>query len=409
MALTDTAIRAAKPRTRDYKLADGGGLYLLVTPAGGKLWRLKFRVDGKEKKLSLGAYPEISLGNARKERDKARENLMAGDDPALEKQREKRLRLASAGDTFDAIASEFSEKRKRDGDKPWAPATANKAEWLLAQLSPAIGKIRVTEIKPADLLAAVRLLERRGNLESARRALQLAGMVLRYAVATARLTSDPSRDLRGALTVPTVKSRAAIIEPKKFGELLRAIDGYEGRGSVKYALQLLPLLFCRPGELRLADWSEFDFEKMVWSVPAGRMKMRRPHHVPLSEQAVAILHEVQEISGRKEGYVFTASHTVTRPLSENTLNAALRRLGYSKDEVTAHGFRATASTLLNESGKWSADAIERALAHGDDDRIRGVYNRSAYWAERVKMGQWWANHLDMLRSGTYAMKRAAKA
>jgi integrase len=188
------------------------------------------------------------------------------------------------------------------------------------------------------------------------------------------------------------------VEPQEFGGLLRAIDGYEGRGLTKEALQLLSHLFCRPGELRLAHWPEFDLEKAVWSVPAGRMKMRKPHFIPLSDRVVSILRDIQKITGRTEGYVFPGN-TTGRPLSENTLNAALRRLGYAKDEVCSHGFRSTASTLLNESGKWSPDAIERALSHGDDDRIRGTYNRSAYWDERVKMMQWWSNHLDTLRTG----------
>ena len=408
MALTDTAIKALKPADSDYKKGDSGGLYLLVTTGGSKLWRVKFRVGGREKKLSLGAYPEVSLADARAARDKARENLSAGDDPALEKQREKRARQEGAGNTFDAIAKEYCSKRKRDGEKSWSQVTADKAEWLLGMLSPVIGKMPVTEIKPIDLLDAVRRIEKKGHLESARRALQIAGRVLRFAVATARLESDPSRDLRGALTAPTVKNRAAILEPKKFGELLHKIASYQGRGLTIYALKLLPHLFCRPGELRSAEWSEFDLEKAVWSVPAGRMKMRRPHHIPLSRQAVEILKEVQKITHRTEGLVFPGIAT-GRPLSENTLNVAIRRLGYDKEEMTSHGFRSTASTLLNESGKWSPDAIERALAHGNDDRVRGIYNRSAYWDERVKMAQWWSDHLDVLRQGTHTLKRAAKA
>ena len=398
MALTDIAIKAAKPREKPYKLHDVQGLFLLVNPSGSKLWRLKFRVSGKEKLLALGSYPQTSLGEAREARDKARKSLAAGNDPAMEKQREKRARLVSAENTFDAIAKEYCAKRKRDGDKPWSQVTADKAEWLLGMLSPVIGKMPVTEIKPADLLAAVRPIEKRGHLESARRALQRAGSVLRYAVATARLGSDPSRDLRGALTAPTVINRAAIVEPQEVGRLLRAIDGYEGRGLTKQALQLLSHLFCRPGELRLAHWPEFELDKAVWSIPAGRMKMRKAHFIPLSDQTVAVLREVQKITGRTEGYVFPGNIT-GRPLSENTLNAALRRLGYAKDEVCSHGFRSTASTLLNESGKWSPDAIERALSHGDDDRIRGTYNRSAYWDERVQMMQWWSDHLDVLRTG----------
>jgi len=315
MALTDTAIRNAKPAERDYKLADSGGLFVLVTPAGGKLWRLKFRIDGKERKLNAS-----------------------------------------------------------------------------------IGRLPIGEIEPADVLAAVRKIEARGKLESARRTLQLASLVFRYAIATARLTSDPTRDLRGALTSPTVTHYGAITDAKRVGELLRSIDDYDGSGITKLALQLAPHVFVRPGELRHADWSEIDLEAAIWAIPAGRTKMRKPHHVPLSRQSVALFREIHEATGAT-GYVFPSVRTRTRPMSENTLNGALRRLGYASDEMTAHGFRAMASTLLNESGKWHPDAIERALAHGDSDKVRAAYHRGAHWDERVTMAQWWSDNLDMLRKG----------
>lgn len=398
MALTDTTIRTAKPRDKEYKLADSGGLYLLVTPAGGKLWRLKFRIDGKERKLSLGAYPEISLAEARKERDAARAKLAKGSDPAREKQRQKVLAKLSAENTFAAISAEYCAKRQRDGARRWSPATAARSEYLLKRLDASIGHLPIADIEPADVLAAVRKLESRGRLESARRTLQLAGAVFRYAVATARLASDPTRDLQGALTAPTVKHYGAITEAKRVGELLRTIDDYEGSGITKLALQLAPHVFVRPGELRHAEWSEIDLDGALWTLPAEKTKMRKVHRVPLSRQSVALLREVHRHTG-PSGYVFPSVRTRARPMSENTINAALRRLGYTSDEMTAHGFRAMASTLLNESGKWNPDAIERALAHGDTDKVRAAYHRGAHWPERVEMAQWWSDYLDTLRSG----------
>jgi integrase len=398
MALTDVAIRNAKPGTKPVKMGDSGGLFLYITPAGGKLWRLKYRVDGKEKLLSIGAYPEISLSDARKRRDEARALIAAGKDPSREKQRAKLQSRVEADNTFQAISGEYCGKRKRDGDKAWSPATATRSEYLLSLLNPSIGKLPIGEIEPADILGAVRKIEGKGNLESARRTLQLASMVFRYAVATARLRSDPTRDLKGALTAPTVTHYGAIIEAKKVGALLRAIDGYEGLGLTKLALQIAPHVFVRPGELRHAEWGEFDLEGALWIIPAEKMKMRKAHHVPLSSQAVALFKEVQAVTG-PAGYVFPSVRTRARPMSENTLNAGLRRLGYASEEMTAHGFRAMASTLLNESGKWHPDAIERALAHGDDDKIRGAYHRGAHWDERVRMAQWWGDYLDVLRKG----------
>lgn len=398
MALTDTAIRNAKPGEKAIKLADGAGMFLLITPAGGKLWRLKYRVDGREKLLAIGAYPEISLSEARKRREEARALIAQGKDPSREKQREKVRARIEAADTFTAISDEYCAKRRRDGEKGWSPATATRSEYLLSLLNPSIGKLPIAEIEPADILVAVRKIESKGNLESARRTLQLASMVFRYAIATARLRSDPTRDLRGALTAPKVTHYGAITEAKRVGELLRAIDGYEGSGITKLALQIAPHVFVRPGELRHAEWSEIDLEGALWVIPAGKMKMRKPHHVPLSRQAVALFREIETATGPK-GFVFPSVRTRTRPMSENTINAGLRRLGYSTDEMTAHGFRAMASTLLNESGKWNPDAIERALAHGDTDKVRAAYHRGAHWQERVEMAQWWSDYLDTLRKG----------
>lgn len=398
MALTDVAIRNAKPGAKAIKLADGGGMFLLVTPAGGKLWRLKYRVDGREKLLAIGAYPGIGLGEARRRREEARELIALGKDPSREKQREKVRARIQAADTFKAICDEYCEKRRRDGTKGWAPATATRSEYLLSLVCGSIGKLPIGEIEPADVLTAIRRIEGKGKLESARRSLQLAGAVFRYAVATARLVSDPTRDLRGALTAPTVTHYGAITDAKKAGELLRAIDDYDGSGITKLALQISPHVFVRPGELRHAEWSEIDLDGALWIIPAGKMKMRKAHHVPLSRQAVELFREVQAVTG-PAGFVFPSVRTRTRPMSENTINAGLRRLGYATDEMTAHGFRAMASTLLNESGKWNPDAIERALAHGDTDKVRAAYHRGAHWKERVEMAQWWSDYLDQLRKG----------
>lgn len=398
MALTDVEVRQAKPAAKQYKLADAAGLYLLVTPAGGKLWRLKYRLAGKEKLMAFGAYPDVSLADARKRRDEARGQIAAGKDPSHEKRRQKARQRVEAGNTFAAIAAEYCAKRKSDGQGGWSPATAQRCEYLLSRLNLAIGSQPIGEITPADVLAALRKIEAKGILESARRTAQLAGMVFRYAVATARLASDPTRDLRGALATPKVTHYAAVLDPVKVGELLRAIDGYESLGITRLALQLAPHVFVRPGELRQARWEEIDLNGALWTIPAAKTKMRKDHRVPLSRQAIAILHEIHSITG-PAGFLFPSVRTRTRPMSDNTLNAALRRLGYASDEMTAHGFRAMAATLLNESGRWHPDAIERALAHGDADKVRAAYTRGAYWHERVEMAQWWSDHLDTLRKG----------
>ncbi|AKH44020.1 integrase [Altererythrobacter atlanticus] len=398
MALTDVAIRKAKAGPKAYKMSDSLGLFLLVERTGGKLWRMKYRVDGREKKLAIGRYPEIGLAEARRRRDAARELLAQGKDPSREKQREKARARLDAENTFAALAAEFCEKRRNDGSRAWAPATAKRCEYLLSVLNSSIGNLPIADIEPADILTAVRRIESKGKLESAKRTLQLAGSVFRYAVATARLKSDPTRDLRGAMMNPNVTHYGAVLDPDGAGELLRAIDSYEGQPITKLAMQLAPHVFVRPGELRHAEWSEFDFDEALWTIPASKTKMRKDHLVPLSRQAIEILQEAQLLTG-PSGYVFPSVRTRGRPMSDNTINAGLRRLGYTTDEMTAHGFRAMASTLLNESGKWNPDAIERALAHGDSDKVRAAYHRGAHWKERVKMAQWWSDYLDKLRAG----------
>lgn len=395
MRLTDTAIRKAKPAANIVKLSDGGGLQLHVHPNGSKYWKLAYRYAQKQKKLSLGVYPEVSLIEARKRRDAARALLAEGTDPVVQKHIEKLNREIATRNTFGAIADEFLEKMKREGR---ADVTLKKKIWLFDLARPLIGERPISQIGVPEVLLVLKKVEARGCLETARRLRGAIGAVFRYAMATGRAQTDPTSPLRGALSPSKVKPRAAVTEPEGVGALLRSVWGYGGQPGTKVALQLMAYLFPRPGELRLAEWSEFDLEKSVWSIPAQRMKMRRPHKVPLSTQAVAILRQFRKFTGHGK-LVFPSVLSPFRPISENTLNAALRRLGYSKDDATAHGFRATASTLLNESGKWHADAIERQLAHEDANAVRKVYARTEFWEERVRMMQWWADHLDDLREG----------
>lgn len=395
MALTDTSIRNAKPGPKPKKFFDERGLFLLVQPSGGKLWRLKYRYRGKEKKLSLGIYPDVSLKVARERRDEARSLLANGTDPSTIKAALKDEGQAAALNTFASIADEYIAKIQREGR---AAVTVKKTRWLLSLLNRDLGKRPISEITPSELLAALQVVESQGHLETARRMRSLSGRVFRYAVATSRATADPSALLRGALAAPTVTHHSAILEPIKVGELLRAIDGFSGQPLTHLALKLTPHVFVRPGELRRAEWSEFNLEKAIWTIPAEKMKMRDPHLVPLSRQALELLEAAQAISAGQR-YVFSSLYPGNRPMSENTINAALRRLGYSGKEMTAHGFRSMASTLLNESGKWSADAIERALAHKDANTVRASYHRGKHWNERVKMAQWWSDYLDHLRNG----------
>lgn len=396
MALTDITIRNAKPRDKPYKLADEKGLYLLVQPTGGKLWRLKYRVLGLEKKLGLGRYPDVSLSDVRAKRDAARKVVAIGHDPAADKQREKASAKENAATTFELVAKEYiANKMQREGK---ADATLKKARWFLELLTPALGGRPLADITPQDLLAPLKQLENKGNLETAKKCRSFASRVFRYGAATARCASDPAALLLGALISPRATNLAAIIEPRAFGELLRAIDGYTGNFVTLAALQIAPHVFVRPGELRHAEWAEFDLDAAIWRIPAGKMKARRPHAVPLSRQVISYLDALGAVTGRT-GYVFASLRTRARPMSENTLNAAFRRMGYTGEELTAHGLRSTASTLLNESGRWNPDAIERALAHGHSDAIRGVYHRGQHWEERVIMAQWWSDHLDVLRRG----------
>ena len=337
----------------------------------------------------------MSLKVARERRDEARTILASGTDPATLKAELKNEAKEAAANTFAPIGEEYVANIEREGR---AAVTIKKTRWLLSLLNRNLGKRPISEITPAELLEALQEVEKQGHLETARRMRSLSGRIFRYAVATSRATADPSALLRGALTAPTVTHHSAILEPEAVGELLRAIDGYSGQPLTHLALQLTPHVFVRPGELRRAEWKEFDLDKAIWTIPAEKMKMRNPHVVPLSKQSLALLGSAKVISAGQR-YVFSSLYPGNRPMSENTINAALRRLGYGGNEMTAHGFRAMASTLLNESGKWSPDAIERALAHKDSNAIRGTYNRGAHWQERVEMAQWWSDYLDMLRRG----------
>ncbi|MGH8478350.1 MAG: tyrosine-type recombinase/integrase [Gammaproteobacteria bacterium] len=390
MSLTDTAIRNAKPGTKRNKLFDERGLFLLIAPAGGKWWRLKCRVAGREKLLSLGTYPEVGLKEARDKRDAARKLLAAGIDPGLARKAER----SAIADSFEAVAREWHAKRAPG----WAPGHAEKVMGRIERdVFPWLGARPVGEVKAPELLAVLRRIETRGAIELAHRAHQICGQVFRYAIATGRAERDPAADLRGAL--PPVKERhhAAITDPKAVGALLRAIDGYQGSFITQCALLLAPLTFVQPGELRKAEWPEIDLDAAEWRIPAERMKMRAIHIIPLSVQAVAILHELRPLTGSGR-YVFPGLRTPTRPMSENTINAALRRLGYAKDEMTGHGFRSMASTMLNEQG-WHRDAIERQLAHGERDAVRAAYNYAEHLPLRRRMMQGWADYLDGLKSG----------
>lgn len=404
MPLTDIAIRNAKAGATVAKLSDGGGLQLWVMPTGAKLWRMAYRFDGKQKKLSIGPYPDIDLKTARAKRDSAKAQLRDGVDPSADKRLQKLTAANSRANTFEIVAAELMTKKEREGR---AAATMEKARWLIGLATPLLGKRPISEISAAEVLATLRKVEDRGRLETAKSLRTAIGQVFRYAIATARAENDPTFALRGALTAPVVSHRAAITTAKEFGGLLRAVDGFEGQPTTKAALQLMALLFPRPGELRMAEWKEFDLDAAEWLIPAKRTKMRKPHRMPLPQQAMTILKALHKLTGQG-ALVFPSLRSSRRPISENTMNAALRRMGFSKDEMTAHGFRAAASTLLNESGLWAPDVIERALAHQDADEIRRAYARGQYWDERVRMANWWADFVDTMRSGATIIPMPAK-
>lgn len=391
MALTNTAVKNAKPKEKSYKLFDGGGLFLLVNKSGSRYWRMKYRLARKERLLSIGVYPEVSLKEARAKRQEAKKQLSKGIDPSEFKQLAK---LTGSQGEFEYVAREWHTKNKTT----W---TENHASRILTRFEkdifPWLGEKSISTITALELLAALRRIENRGALETAHRAMQNCGQVFRYAVATGKAERDPSGDLKGALPPVMKKHLASITDPKKIAGLLRAIDGYEGHFVSKCALRLAPLVFVRPGELRHAEWSEIDLDNAEWKIPAEKMKMRQVHIVPLSTQAVDILTEIKQLTGKGQ-YVFPSIRTNKRPMSENTVLAGLRRLGYTKEEMTGHGFRSMASTLLNEKG-WNKDAIERQLAHAERDTVRASYNYAEYLPERRKMMQAWSDYLEGLKHG----------
>lgn len=395
-----TTVANARPQDRDYKLSDGGGLYLLVRPSGAKLWRLNYRHLEKYRTLAFGSWPEVSLADARGRREEARRMIAAGLDPSHEQKVARAKACGEENDTFKAVAKEWIAKNERE---KMAEITLSKIRWLLDMVYPKIGNRPIAKITTQEVLAVLRAVEATGRYESARRMRSVIGRVFRYAVATTRAERDPTGDLRGALTVPKPKHLAAITTPKRAGELMRAIESYTGHAITLYALRLSAHLFVRPGELRQAEWSEFDFDQSVWNIPAEKMKMRRAHRVPLSTQVTSLFEELWELTGTGR-YCFPSFRTNRRPMSENTVNAALRVLAFEQAEMSAHGFRAMAATLLNESGQFHPDAIERQLAHIETNGVRRAYTRGEYWSERVTMMQFWSDELDRLRSGAKLLK-----
>jgi integrase len=395
MPLTDMEIRTAKAGARLAKLSDGGGLQLWIMPDGAKRWRFAYRLAGVQKVLAVGVYPATGLREAREAREEAKRLLADGQDPAFVKKLAKAAKATASANTFEAIASELLDKKRREGK---AEKTIEKLEWLLGLALPFIGSRCITEITAPEILAVLRRIEARGRHETATRLREIIGGVFRFAVATGRAQGDPTGALRGALTTPKVQHRAAIIEPKAFGGLLPALAGYDGAPETRAAFELLALTFVRPGELRAAEWVEFDLDASVWAIPAEKMKMKRPHRVPLAPRAVAILRELQTITGGGK-FLFPSIRSPARCMSENTINAALRRLGFAQDEMTGHGFRSAASSMLNESGLWNADAIERQLAHVDSDSVRRAYARADFWEERVRMMTSWADKCEEMRCG----------
>lgn len=392
MALTDKAVKAAKPRQKAYKLTDGKGLYVLVTSEGRKYWRLKYRITGKEKLLALGVYPDVSIAAARTACEEAKAIIKTGRDPIAVKKQGRLAAQVSAANTFEAVALEWIEQQRHG----WVPRHVERVlDSLKADIFPDLGNRPISDITAPELLAVLRKVEKRGVYETAQRLLQRCGSVFRYAIQTHRAERNPAVDLRGAIKQPKRENYAAL-SAADLPEYLRTLDVYNGRRQTKLALKLLALTFVRSGELRAAEWSEFDLGKHEWRIPAERMKMRAPHIVPLSTQALALLEELKTLTGGGR-FLFPSQSKLTVPMSENTMIYAIYRMGYHS-RATGHGFRATASTILNEQG-WKPDVIERQLAHAERNKVRAAYHRSEYLDDRRKMMQAWADYLDILASG----------
>lgn len=397
--LTDSKVSKAKPKPKPYKLADGGGLHLLVSPEGGRYWRLAYRHAGKQKTIGLGVYPTVTLAEARNRRDNAKATLSEGIDPSAARQATKREAAHAAANSFEAVAREWF-KRKHSSDVVEAHANRNLRR-LELYLFPTIGKRPIGEITPGELLTALQRIENRGTIETARRVRTLAGQVFRYAIPSSRASRDISADLKDALQTPTVTHHAAITDPEKIGPLLRAIDGYSGQGQVvAAALRLAPLLFVRPGELRQAEWADFRLDAAEWDYKPSKGGL--PMTLPLSTQAVALLRELHTLTGSGR-YLFPNTRGKGRPISDMTLNAALDRMGY-RGEMRAHGFRAMARTVLAEQLGFPLEVIEMQLAHAVKDANGRAYNRTTYLTQRRAMMQRWADYLDGLKSGEAAAK-----
>ncbi len=391
--LTDTKVRNAKPLQKEYKLFDGGGLFLLITHSGGKLWHFKYRFEGKEKKLAFGAYPEISLLDARQRRDDARRLLANNVDPGAVRKAQKQAKIETT-ETFEVIAREWHARFKPTWKESHSERIIGRLE---REVFPLLGQTPMSKIKAPELLAVLRRIETRGTFELAHRIRAICGQVFRYAVATGRAERDPAADLRGALTPVQTINRAAITDPAKAGQLLRAIEAYQGSFVVQCALKVAPLVFVRPGELRHAEWSEINLENAEWNIAASKMKMKEPHLVPLSKQTIEILTELKKLTGTGR-YVFPG-RTAERPMSENAILVALRTMGYAKDEMSGHGFRAMARTMLDEVLQVRPDLIEHQLAHAVRDPLGRAYNRTQHLNERKRMMQIWADYLDGLKVG----------
>jgi integrase len=393
MPLTDTTIRTAKPGAKPAKLFDERGLFLLVTPTGAKWWRFRFRFDGKEKLLSLGVYPDVGLKDARDRRDAARKLLSAGVDPGENRKATKAARQDRAANSFEVIAREWYAQEAPGWAEHHGDRILRRFE---RDVFPWIGGRPIADLNAPEILAAMRRIESRGALETAHRALSNCGQVFRYAVATGRALRDPTGDLRGALPPVKAEHFSAVTEPKQVAELLRTLDGYQGTFTVACALRLAPLVFVRPGELRKAEWADIDLDAAEWRYTVT--KTDTAHIVPLATQAVAILRELNALTGRGR-YVFPGARTNGRPMSDNAILAAMRRMGIGKDEMSGHGFRALARTILDEVLGVRVDLIEHQLAHAVKDPNGRAYNRTAHLPERKKMMQLWADYLDKLKAG----------
>ena len=394
--LVDTAIRKVKPSAKPKKLSDGRGLHLLITPKGGKSWKLSYRYEGKQKTLSLGRYPDVSLSEAREKAEQARKNLANSIDPSATKKALKETRQGELANSFEVIAREWHKTYLITKSERHAKSTMQRFE---KDIFPWLGSQALVDIEAPDILKVLRIIESRGANDLAHTVKRIIGQVFRYAIATGRATRNPVPDLQGALTPTVVTHHAAITEPTQIGELLRACYGYQGNLPTQCALKLSFFVMLRPGEVRRAEWSEINLDAKEWRIPADKMKMKQEHIIPLSKQAIEIFKEIQPLTGNGR-YIFPSVRSNTRPMSENTVNGALRRLGYSGKEMTAHGFRAMASTRLNEAHLFAPDAIERQLAHGERDSVRAAYHRAQYLPERIKMMQYWADYLDSLRVST---------